>query len=155
MVGFAASERDAWATTVLGRLLQFDAATGARVGSAPSESFDAPFELVVAPGALVLGDQHGAVIGMDPDTGRRLWRTPVGSALLAAAPIENTIWAAVHDREGSHDALLALDSASGRIRSRVALPAAGAQAIIPVADAIWVVMRDGDVVIADPKGTPP
>ena len=152
VIGFAASERDAWATTVLGRLLRFDAATGARIGSGPSEPLDAPFDLVVAPGALTMGDQHGAVIGLDPGTGHRLWHTPVGSALLAAAPIGHTIWAAVHDQEASHDALIALDSASGEIRSRVALPAAGVQAMIPVADTIWVVMRDGDVIIAGRKG---
>ena len=78
----------------------------------------------------------------------------MGSALLAAAPIGRTIWAAVHGKDGSHDALIALDSASGRIRSRVALPAAGVQAIIPVADTIWVVMRDGDVIIAGRNGAP-
>ena len=70
-----------------------------RAGGAPTEPLDMPFDLIVTPVALALGAPSGAVIGLDPDTGRRLWRTPVGSGMLAAAaaaiasgPLSMTTW---------------------------------------------------------------
>jgi hypothetical protein len=150
ILSFGTRGRDAWAVTALGRWLRFDAATGARVAAADAVPLDAPSDLAVASGALVLGDQHGAVLGIDPGSGRRLWHTRVASAVLAAATAGNRIWAAIHDPVASHDTLIALDPASGAIRRRIPLPAAGARSLVPVGDAIWVVMGNGDVVIAQP-----
>ena len=50
----------------------------------------------------------------------------------------------------AHDTLIALDAASGRIVARVALPGAGVGSVVPVGDAIWVVMSGGDVVVVHP-----
>ena len=150
LIGFGASGADAWAVTGGGRLVRFDARTGARLGAARAEPADTPFELLVTPGAVALGDPSGAVTGHDPGTGRLLWRTPVGSAMLAAAAAGDRIWVAVRGGNGAHDTLLALDAASGRIARRVTLPGAGVGSVVPVGDSIWVAMSGGDVVVVHP-----
>ena len=149
VMGFTATADTAWLATEDGRLLRVDARTGARTGAWPSPPIGGPVDVVAAGNVVAVGGHTGAVTGVDATTGQRRWRTELGAA-RSIAMLDGRLWLAVPSPTRPRDDLLAVDPATGRVVSRSPLPASGAQAVVPVGDALWVVMHDGAVAVVRP-----
>jgi hypothetical protein len=109
----AVAGRDVWVVTRKNHLVHIDAATS-RVVGAPLHLAHSPKGLSARAGAgsLYVTDGDGAVMRLDPHTGRLLRRTKVGAQLGAVAVGPDALWLARSPPEGSqrgHDVVLRLD----------------------------------------------
>jgi hypothetical protein len=150
VMGFTVNARAAWLATEGGRLLRADERSGRRTGSWRITPVITRVDLVATGGLLVLGGGRGVVTGIDTRTGRVRWRARPGSSARSFTLLDGQLWVAVSDPVRPRDDLVALDPATGQITSRRPLAAAGAQAVLPVDGALWVVMDRGAVAVVRP-----
>jgi outer membrane protein assembly factor BamB len=148
--GFALDGGSVWIAMEGGRLLRFDARTGARVASLGNQPTDHPFPLVALPGALVVDDEHGTVLARDAASGRTLWRASVPGGIRSAAADGDRLWILTASESDLRDELVALDPGSGRVTGRIALPDGGGRAVQAVGGALWVTNENGDIHIVNP-----
>lgn len=142
---------DAWvsALTNLGRLVTFDAHTGARLGAA-----DVPIasgygqKLLAIGGAVIVDLQNGTIASIDPTTGHYRWTARVESARdLAATP--RRLW--ILSSTPGRDQLSGLDPETGRTVARITLPAGEVDAITTAGNTILATTEQGSVISVRPR----
>jgi hypothetical protein len=145
--GFAATGTTAWAVTETGRLVRFDARTGARLSTTSTTAFDRPKKLVLLPQALVVDREDGSIAKLDATTGRTRWTAHPGSALRDATMADGRLWILTADPTQPHDELQALDPNTGRTTARIALPTADSQAIASAGSKLLITTQSGKVLV--------
>jgi outer membrane protein assembly factor BamB len=83
-------------------------------------------------GRYYIGGLNGDIYAMDPDTGRRVWRTVTGAAVNTITPGETTLFVG-----GAEGRITALDAATGEARWYDRLAGSVASAPVLVDDAIY------------------
>jgi PQQ-like domain len=146
---YALSGGELWVRAADGRLLRFDARTGARQASVQATPGPAS-RLVAIPGAgVVVGHDDGTVERVDGTTGRAVWRTRVEDKPGQLTIAGGVLWAFVQSR-GS-ERLVAVDLDTGRTRSTLALGAADDNyALAPAGGALWVITPTGQGLVISP-----
>jgi outer membrane protein assembly factor BamB len=136
--------------TDVGRLVSFDARTGARLSATTVPvRVSAAQELVAADGAVVVDQQDGSLAGIDALTGHTRWTARLESGLRDVAMAGRRVWLLLG--AGGRDRLQALDPATGRTVARVTLPTGEARAIATAGDRLFVTTGDGRVVAVRPR----
>lgn len=127
-----------------GRLLRFDATTGARTGvvRAPTGS-----TLVTSGGGLIVVGQRD-VVRVDPATGDALWRTRPGGTIGPAADLDGRLW--LEATAGRGDGLVGIDPQTGRVVARVHVGEFQANALARVGGELWMTTPGGRVVVVRP-----
>jgi PQQ-like domain len=134
---------DLWMLTADGRLLGFDAHTGARTAALRTttlRSSDSGSLATVGDALIVLSGNDLA--RPDLQTGRTLWRThirPVSGG--GAAVAGGLLWVPTQDR------LVGIDPLDGHVVSNVALGEFGAAAVKAVGSELWLTTAGGHVVV--------
>jgi PQQ-like domain len=134
---------DLWMLTADGRLLGFDAHTGARTAALRTttlRSSDSGYLATVGDALIVLSGNDLA--RPDLRTGRTLWRAhirPVNGG--GSAVSDGLLWVPTRDR------LVAIDPLDGRIRANVALGDFGAVAVKGVGSELWLATAGGHVLV--------
>jgi outer membrane protein assembly factor BamB len=146
---YALSGGELWVRAADGRLLRFDARTGARQASVQATPGPAS-RLVAIPGAgVVVGHDDGTLERVDGTTGRAVWRTRVEDKPGQLTIAGGVLWAFVQSR-GS-ERLVAVDLDTGRTRSTLALGAADDYyALAPAGGALWVITPAGQGLVISP-----
>jgi outer membrane protein assembly factor BamB len=145
--GFHAGADGVWAATENGRIVRFDPRSGERIAAFDGPVVSRTLPLVVLPGLIVVGDQAGTTLGIDPGTGQERWRARIGSEIRAWATAGGRLWILTASDSGPGYQLLALDPGTGRATARVALPGAGARALVSAGGALWATLQDGRLAV--------
>jgi outer membrane protein assembly factor BamB len=142
---YSISGAELWVHADDGRLLRFDARTGARHATVPGTPGLASRLAAIPGGGVVVGHNDGTLMRIDGATGRVLWSTRIGEKSGALTIAGGRLWALGQDR--GTERLAAVDLATGRVRSAVALgTAVDDYALTPVGDALWVTTPTGQAV---------
>jgi len=146
--GFGLGGGDLWVVLSNGRLLRFDARTGA-----PRAQLRTPVLGNVATirgGLLVVGDHE--VARLDPATGRVLWRTPLGT-IYAATAAGGRLWLSTSSAPAARaegDRLIALDPGTGHVAANVGAGEFGVGGLAAIGRRLWMASAGGRVVIVQP-----
>jgi hypothetical protein len=143
--GFAADDAHVWVATELGRLVRFDARSGARLNSVPVTA--GLRELVPVGDTLVVDRQDGVLVGLDATTGRTRWTTHLGSGVRDATVTGGRLWILTADSAGPNDRLVALDPDTGRIHDQVALPTNQGEALASLGPTLLATTSTGQVIV--------
>jgi streptogramin lyase len=142
---------DLWVITGDDRLLRFDARTGSklsevRVGFPPDDpaADPEPGRLGFA-GSRLVATARGGLAGIDPATGRVIWRSRVGQGVQAWTSAGGLIWASA--RTAAADRLFGVNPANGRVVTSVDLGEFGTAGIASVGQDLWVTTAGGKAVI--------
>ena len=134
---FAASSRPE------GRVYALRRSSGKQIWRTSTPPVGAPLTLVR--GVLVAETQRGDVIGLNPHTGKILWRRRLGVARVAAAPAgEGAVLVA------TTDSLYRLNISDGKVTHRVASPGAVVSPWLAQHDALVAGTTDSQVVSIRP-----
>jgi streptogramin lyase len=147
---FAATDTQAWAVTLLGRMVRFDARTGRRLSSASTTPLGRPQRPVVLPHALLVDHEDGSIAALDLLTGRERWTARPGTRLLDAGLADGRLWILTADPAEPHDDLHELDPETGRVLTRIALPVGDAETVIASATGLLVTTSNGEVAVVRP-----
>jgi outer membrane protein assembly factor BamB len=156
---FALAGDDLWARAEDGRLLRFDAHTGARKGRASSPA--GVGNLAVIPGAgVVVGTEDGTLTRIDASSGRARWTTRIadiqvtehgsGRTARTVAIAGGTVWALTEPGLRGTERLTAVDLATGRTLTATALKDLGAGWLKPIGDDLWYIAPEGSAVVVRP-----
>ena len=128
-----------------GRLLAFDARSGARVsGVAPRIS---GFMFAIVAGRILAFTDHG-LAAFAPDSGRTAWTRDVGTRGANAAVVQgDNVWAHAADPQTGRDRLLRIDARTGRPKGSVALREFGVAGMAAVGGQVWSVTQKGHLVV--------
>jgi streptogramin lyase len=149
-VGIALRRDGLWAITADDRLLRYDAHTGEKLSETrldlPASQFakPAPGQLQFAGDTLVTSIP-GGLAGIDPYTGRVVWRRHLGATVNAWTEAGGVIWAAVSAQ--GPDRLVAVQPDEGRVATSVGLDAFSTAGIASVGDELWVTTAGGEAVV--------
>jgi PQQ-like domain len=134
---------DFWVVLRPGRAVRLDGRTGKQ-----EVAFRAPFVGVPAScgGALLLVDP-GQVAGVDPRTGRVLWRRPFDQ-FGPCTTMRGLIWAEAPGRNG--DRVVALDPRTGRTVASIHVGEFSAMSLQRVGAELWLTTADGELAIVRP-----
>jgi hypothetical protein len=135
---------DLWALTADSRLLPFEPRTGVKASETPIALPEVGLPLESAGDALVAG-LPGGLAGIDPDTGRVLWRRQLGQRVSAATTAGGLIWARASGRV--RDRLSAVDPDTGRVLTSVELDDFGGSGMAAIGDELWLTTTGGNVVV--------
>jgi hypothetical protein len=145
--GLVATDTRVSVVTDFGRLVTFDARTGARL---TAFTVGAPLfhEQLVAIGDAVVvdGQQNDTIESIDTTTGRTHWIARLGSSPLDLTSTGGRLWLLM-----PHE-LLALDPGDGHIVARVPLPGRDARGLVPGAATPLITTHSGDLIVAEPRG---
>jgi outer membrane protein assembly factor BamB len=148
---------DLWVRADDGRLLRFDARTGARAGRASSPRGRA--SLAVIPGAgVVVGGEDGTLTRIDASTGRALWTTRLADTQPAydrrdrtIALVGGAVWALSENSARGTERLTAVNLANGRTLSTATLKdSGGAGWLTPIAGKLWFITPTAQAVVVRP-----
>ena len=149
-VGIALRRDGVWAITADDRLLRYDARTGEKLSgtrldlpATPRVTQPAPGELQFAGDTLVTSIP-GGLAGIDPYTGRVVWRRHLGVSVNAWTEADGVIWAAVAQ---GPDRLVAVQPDDGRVATSVGLGSFGTHGIASVGDELWVTTAGGEAIV--------
>ena len=149
-VGIALRRDGLWAITADDRLLRYDAHTGEKLSETrldlPASQFakPAPGQLQFAGDTLVTSIP-GGLAGIDPYSGRVVWRRHLGASVNAWTEAGGVIWAAVSAQ--GPDRLVAVQPDEGRVATSVALDAFSTAGIASVGDELWVTTAGGEAIV--------
>lgn len=150
-VGLALRRDGLWAITADDRLLRYDARTGEKLSGTRLDlpatgrvTAPAPGKLQFAGDTLVTS-MPGGLAGIDPYTGRLVWRRHLGVAVNAWTQAGGVIWATV-SRQGP-DRLVAVQPDDGRVATSVGLDAFGTAGIASVGDQLWITTAGGEAIV--------
>jgi hypothetical protein len=149
-VGIALRRDGLWAITADDRLLRYDAYTGEKLSETrldlPASQFaePAPGHLQFAGDTLVTSIP-GGLAGIDPHTGRVVWRRHLGRTVNAWTEAGGVIWAAVSAQRP--DRLVAVQPDEGRVATSVGLDAFSTAGIASVGDELWVTTAGGEAIV--------
>jgi hypothetical protein len=144
---------DLWVRAADGRLVEFDARTGARKATVPGTP-GGTVRLAVIPGAgVIVGHDDGTLTRTDASSGRALWTTRLGDIVGPMTVAGDRLWAV--NRAGRIERLTAISLATGRELSSLALePTSGTpQSEYPLAyvgGRVWVATPAGKAVVVRP-----
>ena len=145
--GLVATDRRVSVVTDFGRLVTFDAHTGARLAAFPVGAPLFHEELVAIGDAVVVdGQRHGTIESIDTTTGRPRWIARLGSSPLDITLTGGRLWLLM-----SHE-LLALDPGNGHIVARVPLTGRDAHGPVPGAAMPLITTVSGDLIVVKPRG---
>jgi PQQ-like domain len=149
-VGIALRHDGLWAITADDRLLRYDARTGEKLSETrldlPATGRDtepAPGKLQFAGDTLVTSIP-GGLAGIDPNTGRVVWRRQLGVTVHAWTEARGVIWAAVAQ---GPDRLVAIEPDDGRVATSVGLDTFSTAGITSVGDQLWVTTQGGEAIV--------
>jgi len=149
-VGIALRRDGVWAITADDRLLRYDARTGEKLSgtrldlpATPRVTQPAPGELQFAGDTLVTSIP-GGLAGIDPYTGRVVWRRHLGVSVNAWTEADGVIWAAVAQ---GPDRLVAVQPDDGRVATSVGLDAFSTAGIASIGDQLWVTTQGGEAIV--------
>ena len=144
ITGFVATDASVSVLTDLGRLVTFDARTGARL-SAESVPVGGGFgqKLVAVGGGVVVYTHGGSIESIDPVSGRVRWTADVESRPRDVAATADRLWILLSTpgREQIHE----LDPATGHTIARITLPADDARSISATGAGLLVTTERGGV----------
>ena len=150
-VGIALRRDGLWAITADDRLLRYDAHTGEKLSETrldlrASDQFaePAPGQLEFAGDTLVTSIP-GGLAGIDPYTGRVVWRRHLGGTVNAWTEPGGVIWATVSPQ--GPDRLVAVEPDEGRVATSVGLDAFSTAGIASVGDELWVTTVGGEAIV--------
>jgi outer membrane protein assembly factor BamB len=143
--GLALRGRHLVALAADGRLLRYDAVSGARTG-AVSVPFPAPTIRATVGRRLVLASR-GAVAVVDPRSGRVAWRRRLGFRVGAVRRAHGLLWAHSASRDEPGDRVTALEPSTGRVRGSMLLPAFGTTGMALQRGRLWLPSAGGRVVV--------
>jgi hypothetical protein len=150
LMGFTATDTDAFAVTVRGRFLGFDAGSGERTLSRPTRSPTRALTLIALPGAVVRDEQNGSFASLDARTGRTLWTASPGESVRDGTLTAGRLWIVAADPASPHDALLGFDPGTGRIVARIALPVTDTRAVAAAGDTLLLTTQSGAILRLSP-----
>jgi streptogramin lyase len=149
-VGIALRRDGLWAITADDRLLRYDAHTGEKLSETRldlpvtfRDSQPASGKLQFAGDTLVTGIP-GGLAGIDPYTGRVVWRQHLGVTVHAWTEAGGVVWAV--SPQGP-DRLVAVDPRDGHVATSVGLDVFGATGIASVGDELWITTAGGEAVV--------
>jgi len=141
-----ASEDGLWVLTREPRLVRRSLETGRPEAELPVRLPGASAALPTAAGPVLVS--AGELARADPGTGKLAWRRRVGEDVTGLPLLSGTtLWAHVSNAPSRRDRVVALDLASGRVRSSAALPEFGATGIARVGRDIWVTTPVGKLMV--------
>jgi len=143
LMGFTATDTDAFAVTVLGRFLGFDAQSGERTLSRPTRSPARTLALIALPNAVVRDEQDGSFASLDARTGRTLWTASPGAAVRDGTFAAGRLWIVTADPTSPHDTLLGFDPRTGRNVARIGLPATDTRAVAAAGRTLLLTTQSG------------
>ena len=150
-VGIALRRDGLWAITADDRLLRYDARTGKKLSESRldlpvtfRETQPAPGKLQFAGDTLVTSFP-GGLAGIDPYTGRVIWRRHLGVTVHAWTEAGGVIWAGVSAQ--GPDRLVAVHPDDGRVATSVRLDAFSTAGIASVGDELWVTTAGGEAIV--------
>ncbi len=144
---------DLWVRAADGRLVEFDARTGARKATVPGLPAST-VRLAVIPGSgVIVGHDDGTLTRIDAASGRALWTTRLGDIVGRMTVTGDRLWAV--NRAGRIERLTAVSLATGRELSNLPLePTLGTpQSEYPLASVggrVWVALPAGKAVVVRP-----
>jgi outer membrane protein assembly factor BamB len=139
--------RSVWLTTADGRLLRFDARTGASLSSGRTQ-LDQPV-LIAARAGVVFVNGSQALARLDPASGRQVWRTPTSGHVESVVMAHGRLWAVTSSPYGGN-AISTYDPATGRLLTTTSLPDFGGKALAATGSEVWVLGDNGKVDIVKP-----
>jgi outer membrane protein assembly factor BamB len=148
--GFVAA--DAWTAvfTDLGRLLTFDAGTGARVHATDVPvTVNAGQKLIATGGGVVVYAQGGALQSVDPRTGRVRWTVDLHNRPTDLTVTAGRLWVLLGTP--GRDRLIALDPSTGRALAHVTLPSGDARSVATAGKSVLVTTEGGKVITVRPR----
>lgn len=140
-----------WVITGHDRLLSFDARTGAKLSDVPlgfppdDPAADPEPGRLGFVGSRLVATARGGLAGIDPATGRVVWRRRISQGVQAWTAAGGLIWASA--RTGAADRLFGVNPANGRVATSVDLSAFGTAGIAAVGQEVWVTTAAGKTVI--------
>jgi len=146
--GFGLGGGHLWVALSDGRLLRFDARTGA-AGAA----FRSPVlgDVLTVGGRLVVVGAH-EVVRLDPRSGRVVWRTDLGT-VYAATAAGGRVWLSASSAPAARaegDRLIGLDARTGRVAANVGAGEFGIGGLAAVGRRLWMATAGGRVVVVQP-----
>jgi outer membrane protein assembly factor BamB len=146
--GFGLGGGHLWVAVSDGRLLRFDARTGAATAQFRSPVLG---DVLTLGGRLVVVGTH-EIARMDPRSGRVLWRTSLGTIYTATAA-GGRIWVSASSAPTARaegDRLIALDARTGRVLANVGAGEFGIGGLTAVGPRLWMATAGGRIVIVQP-----
>ena len=107
-------------------------------------------ELLAVDRGRAIASVAGALVAVDVETGRQLWRRPLGFRISTMLPREGILLAhgaAFHD---PGDRVWAIDTATGRVLAAAVVPSFGTTSMISAGGALWFATAGGELIAVPP-----
>ena len=144
ITGFVATDASVSVLTDLGRLVSFDARTGARLSAETVPvAGGSGQKLVAVGGGVVVYTQGGSIESIDPVSGRVRWTAQVESRPRDVAATDRRLWILLSTP--GREQVRELDPATGHTIARVTLPADDARSISTAGAGLLVTTERGGV----------
>jgi outer membrane protein assembly factor BamB len=146
--GFGLGGGRLWVAVADGRLLQFDARTGAARIALRSPVLG---DVLTVGGRLVVVGGHD-IVRLDPRSGRVLWRTNLGT-VYAATAADGRVWVSASSAPAARaegDRLIGLDARTGRVDANVGAGEFGIGGLARVGRRLWMATAGGRIVVVQP-----
>ena len=135
------------ASTVDGHLLLFGADSSRHGPRAPSL---VRAELLAVDHGRAIAAAAGALVAVDVETGRRLWRRPLGFRISTMLPREGILLAHGAAFRDAGDRGWAIDTATGRVLGAAVVPSFGTTSMTLAGGALWFATSAGELIVAPP-----
>jgi outer membrane protein assembly factor BamB len=135
------------ASTARGRLLRI---TRAGVLPGPRSDALARSELLAVDRGRALASVAGALVAVDVETGRLLWRRPLGFRISTMLPREGILLAHGAAFRDAGDRVWAIDTATGRVLGAAVVPSFGTTSMALAGGALWFATSAGELIAAPP-----
>lgn len=128
-----------------GRLLAFDARSGARVSDVARRVSGFMFAMV---GGRILAFTDHGLAAFAPDSGHTAWTRDLGTRGANAAVVQgDSVWAHAPDPRTGRDRLVRMDARTGRLKGSVPLREFGVAGMAAVGGQVWSVSQKGHLVV--------
>jgi hypothetical protein len=133
------------------RVLRYDALTGTKILdrqiALPDPQGDPSPGTFGFVGNTLVATIRGGLAGIDPSTGRVLWRRPLGQGVSAWTEAGGRIWAVV--QTGATDRVVAVEPRHGRLVTGANLAEVGTAGIATAGHELWITTGGGKAVILE------